>query len=243
MPTGAEIVGIAETKLGQRYVFGADVPLNDRSWTGPWDCAEYCSWAVYQVAQIVYGCTNDNDPPDKADAYTGAWKNDVLKLGIQVPVGEAATIQGAMLLRRDANSGHIVISNGDGNRTLEARGAKYGVMRYVIADRVWDYGVLVPGIQYDRTRLPVSYTRPLVIRNSEIGRFSGIAVTKLQRRLAELGFYEGSPTGDYDDKTEIAVRDFQVSRGLTPDGQLAAETAGEIGVSVSQDEFEYTETK
>jgi len=237
MATGLEIVRHAEAKLGQEYVYGARVPLDDGGWSGPWDCAEYCSWAVFQTSSTVYGCTDDHDPPSLADAWTGAWKRDVLALGIRVSVAEASTIPGAMLLRRGSNSGHIVISNGDGNGTLEARGRLYGVVRYVIAGRIWDYGVLVPGTEYDRSNPPMPYVEPFGIRNVAKIRFSGPGVAEIQRRLSNLGFFEATPTGIFDNATEVAVRDFQISVGVTPDGQVDPETARLLGMTLNKDNF------
>ncbi|MEB3209951.1 MAG: peptidoglycan-binding protein [Leptolyngbyaceae bacterium] len=53
---------------------------------------------------------------------------------------------------------------------------------------------------------------------------SGNAVSALQRRLAELGFYNGPISGFFGELTESAVRDFQASRGLTADGVVGAST-------------------
>ena len=47
---------------------------------------------------------------------------------------------------------------------------------------------------------------------------SGNAVTKLQERLAELGFYDGEITGYFGEATETAYKAFQEAAGLTPDG-------------------------
>jgi membrane-bound lytic murein transglycosylase B len=41
---------------------------------------------------------------------------------------------------------------------------------------------------------------------------------ELQERLAGLGFYEGNADGKLGSKTREAVRNFQLRRGLTPDG-------------------------
>ena len=61
---GEKFVRLASAKLfkadgrtPQEYVFGAVVPMNDPDWMGPWDCAEYCSWSVYQGMRLIYGCT------------------------------------------------------------------------------------------------------------------------------------------------------------------------------------------
>ena len=47
---------------------------------------------------------------------------------------------------------------------------------------------------------------------------SGNEVTKLQKRLIELGYMSGSATGYYGDKTVEAVKKFQRQAGLTVDG-------------------------
>jgi general secretion pathway protein A len=46
----------------------------------------------------------------------------------------------------------------------------------------------------------------------------GPAVRKLQKLLAEVGFYDGSPTGLFDDLTQNGVRRFQEAKGIAVDG-------------------------
>jgi peptidoglycan hydrolase-like protein with peptidoglycan-binding domain len=41
---------------------------------------------------------------------------------------------------------------------------------------------------------------------------------ELQERLAGLGLYDGNADGKLGSKTRDAVRNFQLRRGLTPDG-------------------------
>jgi len=235
MATGQEIVDIAATKLDQDYVFGAQVPLDDVNWSGPWDCAEYCSWAVYQVSQIIYGCTNNQSLPARADAWTGSWKRDARTLGQIISIQDASYTPGAMLLRRSRSSGHIAISSGAGNETLEARGARYGVMRHVIYGRTWNMGVLVPGINFDRLSAiapePV-YEEPFTLRTLEKGVMEGALIQGIQEKLQSLGFYDSEISGQFDMATEIGVRDYQISVGLTPDGQVDVETADELGVKL-----------
>ncbi|MEL6221199.1 MAG: peptidoglycan-binding protein [Cyanobacteria bacterium J06627_8] len=61
---------------------------------------------------------------------------------------------------------------------------------------------------------------PITLRRDD----SGDAVSALQRRLSELGFYSGPITGFFGELTETAVRGFQASRGLTSDGVVGAST-------------------
>jgi general secretion pathway protein A len=56
------------------------------------------------------------------------------------------------------------------------------------------------------------------------GGHAGTSVYWLQTTLAELGFYGARPSGRYDDPTRSAVRAFQTSRGLEPDGEVGPAT-------------------
>ena len=47
---------------------------------------------------------------------------------------------------------------------------------------------------------------------------SGEEVKNIQNRLAELGYYKGEISGDFDDATETAYRQFQMAAGLLVDG-------------------------
>jgi peptidoglycan hydrolase-like protein with peptidoglycan-binding domain len=66
----------------------------------------------------------------------------------------------------------------------------------------------------------------------------GAAVTQLQNRLRAVGVYNGPVTGYYGQLTEVAVRDFQRSRGLSVNGiagptTLAVLQGGSSGSSTS----------
>jgi hypothetical protein len=78
-PSGAGLLRRAREHIGEKYV-NVLVPKDDPDWHGPWDCAEFMSWLVYQETGRLYGCLDDNAPPGRADAYTGAWKTDVVRL-------------------------------------------------------------------------------------------------------------------------------------------------------------------
>lgn len=53
---------------------------------------------------------------------------------------------------------------------------------------------------------------------------SGSAVTKLQSRLEELGYFDGVPTGNYSLITTAAVKRFQAEAGLSESGIADAAT-------------------
>ena len=149
-PTGAQILALARTRIGEPYTFGASVPKNDSDWRGPWDCAEFASWLVYQTTRTLYGCavTSHEIAPAQADAYTGYWARDARLKGTRIPIADAMRIPGAFLLRVPGERrGHIAVSDGLGG-TVEAHSARRGVCEDTARGRLWTTGVLVPGIDY-----------------------------------------------------------------------------------------------
>src|SRR5438876_4207355 len=99
MTTGQQILDLATPHVGEPYVFGAVVAKDNSNWHGPWDCAEFVSWCVYQAAGMLYGCSNDKAKPSLADAYTGYWARDARELGRRITVAGAARTPGAAVLR------------------------------------------------------------------------------------------------------------------------------------------------
>ncbi len=178
--TGQQILDLAEKHVGETYIFGSFAPKNNANWKGPWDCAEFTSWLVYQVAGVLYGCDNDHGDPVHADAYTGYWDRDSKAPGITISVDQAARTPGAAVLRE---SGHIVISDGRGG-TVEAMGHQWGVTRGQLANRRWDKGILVPGITYAQSGKGPSPAPPhVVVYHVTTPLMSGEAVTQLQHAL------------------------------------------------------------
>lgn len=66
--------------------------------------------------------------------------------------------------------------------------------------------------------LEIAQTTTLVLEDS------GDAVTELQTRLADLGFFQGQITGYFGEVTQDAVIAFQQSRGLAADGVVGPST-------------------
>jgi peptidoglycan hydrolase-like protein with peptidoglycan-binding domain len=54
-------------------------------------------------------------------------------------------------------------------------------------------------------------------------------ITEIQEALAKKGTYSGSPTGQWDDFTTEAMKQFQTANGLTPTGKLDALTLQKLG--------------
>jgi N-acetylmuramoyl-L-alanine amidase len=133
MSSGDRIVELARQHLGEQYIFGARVPTNNPGWIGPWDCAGFASWCVYQATGILYG-TEPRDSSILADAYTGYWAAQAKADNAFISVEDAARIPGACVLRipKPGRRGHIVLSDGQGG-TIEAHSANRGVIQHALA--------------------------------------------------------------------------------------------------------------
>ena len=75
-----------------------------------------------------------------------------------------------------------------------------------------------PQYAYDGTQAPAEVSRSL-----NLGK-EGQDVYWLQMKLKELGFYQGTVTGQYREGTQRAVASYQRSRGLSSDGNAGKST-------------------
>jgi N-acetylmuramoyl-L-alanine amidase len=66
MPNAQNLLRIVARHIGERYVYGARVAKDNPNHRGPWDCAEFVSWCVYQESQRLYGCDNNRATPSRA---------------------------------------------------------------------------------------------------------------------------------------------------------------------------------
>lgn len=229
MAKGNELVDLAMPHIGEKYHLGSVVPMDNPGWRGPWDCAEFASWLVFQATGRLYGCDRNDGPTSSADAYTGYWKRDVLGLGRQVTVAEAASTAGAFVLRyppKPGVPGHIAMSNGRGG-TVEAKGTKYGVVADVVGGRDWSCGVLVPWVEYT-AGVPV-VVPPAVGKLLRLGD-TGAEVKALQTALSARGVNPGKIDGVFGDHTLAAVLSFQALEGLVVDGLVGGQTRAALGI-------------
>lgn len=228
LPKGEAILALAATRVGDRYVLGTLTPMRDPNYHGPWDCAQLASWALYQVAKVVYGCASDQVPDDGKgvlDAYTGYWARDAAKLpATRVHPWVAASTPGAFLLRvpgGDGMGGHIVISDGNGG-TVEAMGTKYGVVTASADRRRWDMGIMPGGVEWATPRKLVHLKPPSgpVLRIGAVGPL----VSDLQAKLTRAGFSTKGVDGVFGPNTTAAVLAFQRHEGLIADGEAGPVT-------------------
>ncbi len=235
--TGSDLVRIASTRVGEPYVLGASVPKDNANWKGPWDCAELVSWAVFQTAGILYGCANDDGNPATADAFTGYWVRDANRFGKIISVAQAAQTPGAAISRLAVPhglGGHIVISDGRGG-TIEAHSHKDGVIKGSLANRRWDFGILVPGISYadaDAAPPAPAPAAPGKIFRQTTDTTPDPVVARIQQAVSDAGFNPGKIDGVLGSHTEAAVIAFQDANGLTPDGEVGPKTAEALGSSL-----------
>lgn len=222
--TGDDIVNLGDQHVGESYVLGALVPKDDASYKGPWDDAEFVSWLCYQVAGVLYGC-------DTVAGFAAHWSRDANKLGQIITIEEAKSTPGAAILRLAGNGevGHIAISDGNGG-TVEAHGKEDGITNSVVDGRRWDMGVLVPGITYKPN--PILPFRPpsMVIYRLTSPCMVSQEVGKIQTSLTRRGFDTGGIDNIFGELTFNAVKLFQDSAGLNPDGEVSALTAAALEV-------------
>jgi len=55
-------------------------------------------------------------------------------------------------------------------------------------------------------------------------------INEIQSALVKQGFYDGEPSGKWDDSSAEALRKFQTTNGLTPTGKLDARTLQKLGL-------------
>jgi len=232
MKTGEEIYKLALKHEGEDYVLGTLVPKNNSNWKGPWDCAEFVSWCVYQISGILYGCDNNSGNPANADAYTGYWGRDSNELGKQISINEAASTKGAAVLRLSTPSvrvGHIVISDGKGG-TIEAHSTNSGVIKSTLSGRRWDTGILVPGISYNSEGISHPDLPAAEIYRLKSPLMKGTKVKDIQRALKGKGYDPGKLDGVFGNKTYTAVVAYQAAKGLVVDGEVGPATLKSLGI-------------
>jgi N-acetylmuramoyl-L-alanine amidase len=224
MPSAQALLQMAARHVGERYVYGATVAKDNPNCRGPWDCAEFVSWCVYQEAGRLYGCDNNAAAPSRADAYTGYWERDARSILERISVADAGATPGAILLRYPTSTtGHIAFSEGRGS-TIEAMGRRYGVTHGRVEGRSWNTGILIPGFDYGARHAPIDYHEPEGILRVGGPSVDADQVRDLQRQLERLGYHPGSMNGRYDGQTAIAVYNFQLERGLIADGEVGPQT-------------------
>lgn len=198
---------------GDRYVFGAEVPLTAQDSTA-WDCSELVQWASKGLM------------PDGADAQ----RMKCTKAGTMITPVTGMKKRGSLLFVGD-NTGtgrdrttHVAVSLGDGT-TIEARGRLWGVGCWAAAGR-FQYAATMPGIDYAvRPYVPPPAPKaPPFPGRVLVALTAGGGTRTAQARLRDLGIYKGAIDDVYGPLTARAVSTFQGRRKLAVDGKLGPVT-------------------
>ncbi len=231
--TGDDIVLLGDKHVGEPFLLGARVPKDDASYKGPWNCTEFVSWLYYQTFGILYGCNNNLGDPQTAETYSDSWARDAHELGRIITVEEAKATPGAVILRIAGTGevGHIAVSDGNGG-TVEAHGSIDGITNSVVDGRRWDMGVLIPGVTYKAN--PIIAYRPPTIEIYRLTQPNMVStdVGQIQITLNRRGFDTDGVDNIFGEQTLRAVKLFQDSVGLNPDGEVSALTAAALGINL-----------
>lgn len=237
MTLADDVIALAKKHVGEKYVLGARAKFLQPDFSGPWDCAEFVSWVIFQASgeRILLGCSPRN--PEKGDAYTGFWGDDAAAYGLVESVETALKKKGYLLLRRPRRGkiGHIAFSQGDGRKTVEAHSKKLGVIEGK-ADpdsRGWDMGVRLPTPEQWQSILETkSKPQNWSLRATESAepdpRVPAIVAALRRKKVAV-----SAKTLAYTDALASRVAKFQHSRGLVVDGVVGPETMRELGVTAA----------
>lgn len=146
IPTGTknatDFVSFALKQVGDKYVYGA-TPSASQADPNQFDCSSLVQWAAAQCGIKL--------------PRTSSAQNDVCR---SITIDEASKIRGALIFRRPGtegkgDTGHVVISLGDGRSTVEARGTAYGVVQYKIQERDFNAAGMIPGMNYGAAGSPM----------------------------------------------------------------------------------------
>lgn len=72
-------------------------------------------------------------------------------------------------------------------------------------------------------------------KKTEVNAYA-VDMSEVQLRLQELGYYNGSINGLYDDATVVAIKEFQSDNGIYVSGAVGGVTANALGIYMSQQE-------
>lgn len=132
---------------GDRYVFGAEVPLGAPD-SDKWDCSELIEWSCGKAGVV----------PKVPDGAYYQWRH-TMNHGGRIPVTAGLRTRGALLFAGDGTGvgrsaiTHVAWSLGD-LTTIEARGSKWGVGCWSSINR-FQFAGMLPGIDYSpRNPLP-----------------------------------------------------------------------------------------
>ena len=182
------------------------------------DCSGLFAWWIQQLGGAIAHGSNSiyrNYCSAKGQLKNGKkYGGGDLKPGTAVFTGTADS------------HGHIGLYVGNGY-VIEAKGAKYGVIKKKITEGSWTYWGELKMIEYEQGGQPEPEPEPAEEEYPTIRRGSkGKYVTLAQVKLISAGYSVGpdGADGDFGKNTEKAVKLFQQDWGLKADGIIGPQT-------------------
>lgn len=209
MSFASDFVALCLRQAGERYVYGAEVNLDDPDPAGPWDCSELVQWATFRVGAPI---------PDGSH-------NQLLfcqEHGTIIPIQEAVRTQGALLFGQTKSWHHVAVSLGNG-QTIEARGKAYGVGDWSAEGRGWTHAALVPGLSYDAPPAPPHSSTPPWPGRYLRQPMRGDDVRQWQAQMHVRG-WRISVDGSYGPASEKVCVAFQREKHIKVDGIVGPDT-------------------
>jgi N-acetylmuramoyl-L-alanine amidase len=229
-----DTVALAKEHIGEEYVYGAKANYLDPNFKGPWDCAEFVSWVIFQASgeKMLLGVSPRD--PVRADAYTGYWVDDAKKYGLIIAIAQAIKTPGAVVLRSPTPSrdGHIAICVGDSKKTVEAYDTKRGVISGSVdpATRGWDFGVRIPTPDEWAAMNKVASKPANWFFRPTSSRVPDPRVPAIETALEASGMNLSRKTSRYSTALANTVAAFQRLEGLVVDGMIGKQTSKALGL-------------
>jgi cell wall-associated NlpC family hydrolase len=134
-----DFVTICLRQTHDHYLWGAGRDTSDPD-PDAFDCSGLIYWACAQIGIKV---------PTTSQTQWAACRD----AGTTISIERAARTRGALLFEAGSDGtpdapGHVAVSLGDGQHTIEARGRSYGVRQQPIEGRDWSHAALIPGMNY-----------------------------------------------------------------------------------------------
>ena len=253
---GQIIADYAISKLGCAYIYGgygeklcrpafrreranaypaqkSNIYKNCQVLSGRKDACAGCKWdgkQAYDCAQLTrYACKAAGT--ELVSGANSQWRKVAWEK--KDTIGSLPDVPGVILYHVNASGTmtHTGVYIG-GGYAVEARGAKYGVVKTAVKDRTWTHWAALPGVltgeeipapkEEEQTQEPVTTTpQPeagvidmLTLKSGS----RGTQVKVLQFLLDENGHDCGEADGIFGKKTLAAVKAYQKAKGLTVDG-------------------------
>lgn len=263
---GKIIADYAESKIGCAYIYGGygerkctpsfrkeravaypgqknNIYNNCKVLSGKQSTCTGCKWdgkQAYDCAQLTrYACKAAGQ--ELVSGANSQWK--ITPWDQKGTIDSLPDVPGVILYHANSSGTmtHTGVCVGNGY-AVEARAAKYGVVKTVVKNRTWTHWAALPGVltgevaatapsvktESESTATADPSTAPqtseVITMNTLRNGSKGTQVKVLQWLLNENGYNAGTVDGIFGSKTQNAVEAFQKAAGLAVDGVAGKNT-------------------